>query len=482
VGVIGKSVGGPFNEGMQVLPASGDGVQGTGENGVHGISSSTTNNGVLGENSSSGAGVKGTSVAGYGVSGASTSNDGVYGESSTGFGLHGRNTYFFIPTVAGAQPATTSTPPPPSAASSVKAKECGVFGESLGYEGVFGVSAFQHGVHGVSGQISSIEPPAGGCGVWGDSVNTTGVYGTSASGQGVQGVAAKISGSKPAHPCGVWGDSSEGYGVCATSSSTNGLWASSASDHGVLGQTSSQSHAGVYGWTGDGSGKTPQQGAGVWGDSDQGIGVYGASKSGKAGRFDGDVAITGNHTVTGKVAITGDHTVTGKVAITGDHTVTGNAATTGNHTVSGNVSVAGDIVLTGADCAERFDLGGCVTAEAGTVMVIGQDGALRPSHRSYDCRVAGVVSGAGAFRPGIVLDKRADDECRTTIALVGKVYCKVDADQAPISVGDMLTTSDTPGHAMKVIDRSRAFGSVIGKALGALEAGSGLLPILIALQ
>ncbi len=54
-------------------------------------------------------------------------------------------------------------------------------------------------------------------------------------------------------------------------------------------------------------------------------------------------------------------------------------------------------------------------------MVIGEDGALRPSDSAYDRKVAGVVSGAGGFRPGIVLDKRADDDDRTTIALVGKV-------------------------------------------------------------
>jgi hypothetical protein len=68
------------------------------------------------------------------------------------------------------------------------------------------------------------------------------------------------------------------------------------------------------------------------------------------------------------------------------------------------------------------------------------------------------------------------------VALVGKVYCKVDAHYASIEVGDLLTTSDTPGHAMKATDPLKAFGSVIGKALRPLEAGQGLVPILIALQ
>jgi hypothetical protein len=63
-----------------------------------------------------------------------------------------------------------------------------------------------------------------------------------------------------------------------------------------------------------------------------------------------------------------------------------------------------------------------------------------------------------------------------------QVYCKVDAQYAPIEVGDLLTTSPTPGHAMKAADPFKAFGAVIGKALQPLHTGQGLLPILIALQ
>ena len=68
------------------------------------------------------------------------------------------------------------------------------------------------------------------------------------------------------------------------------------------------------------------------------------------------------------------------------------------------------------------------------------------------------------------------------MALAGKAYCKVDASEAPIAMGDMLTTSPTVGHAMKASDPARAFGAVIGKALQPLVTGTGLIPILIALQ
>jgi len=66
--------------------------------------------------------------------------------------------------------------------------------------------------------------------------------------------------------------------------------------------------------------------------------------------------------------------------------------------------------------------------------------------------------------------------------LVGKVFCKVVADGGAIAVGDLLTTSGTPGHAMKAADPARAFGAVIGKALAPLPHGRGLLPILVSLQ
>ena len=148
----------------------------------------------------------------------------------------------------------------------------------------------------------------------------------------------------------------------------------------------------------------------------------------------------------------------------------------------GTLSVAKDVILTGADCAEHFDVAEDALCEPGTVMAISTDGALDASTKAYDKKVAGVVSGAGRFRPAIVLDKQVSDEGRLPVALFGKVYCKVDAQFAPIEFGDLLTTSDTVGHAMKACDPARTFGAVIGKALGNLSSGCGLIPILISLQ
>jgi hypothetical protein len=142
----------------------------------------------------------------------------------------------------------------------------------------------------------------------------------------------------------------------------------------------------------------------------------------------------------------------------------------------------GDIILQNADCAEEFAVEGTDDVEPGTVMIIDDSGSLRPSTEAYDRRVAGVVSGAGGARPAIVLDKRPGQSARSPVALVGKVFCKVDAQHFPISVGDLLTTSSTRGHAMKASDPLKAFGAVLGKAMAPLSESTGLIPVLVALQ
>jgi len=142
----------------------------------------------------------------------------------------------------------------------------------------------------------------------------------------------------------------------------------------------------------------------------------------------------------------------------------------------------GDVILQNADCAEDFEVQDHADIEPGSVLSLSDDGPLTLSTAPYDRKVAGVISGAGGLRPGIVLGRHASTTNRWPIALSGKVFCKVDAQESPIVVGDLLTTSRTPGHAMAARDHQRAFGAVIGKALAPLKSGIGLIPILIALQ
>lgn len=143
---------------------------------------------------------------------------------------------------------------------------------------------------------------------------------------------------------------------------------------------------------------------------------------------------------------------------------------------------AGDIVLQNADCAEEFEVEDDTEMDPGTVMVIGDKTQLRASQQAYDRRVAGIVAGAGNLRPGIVLGRQLSQAKRLPIALMGRVFCKVDASNGRIQVGDLLTTSHVPGHAMKVLDPAKAFGAVIGKALDSLQGDTGLIRVLVALQ
>ncbi len=144
----------------------------------------------------------------------------------------------------------------------------------------------------------------------------------------------------------------------------------------------------------------------------------------------------------------------------------------------------------GADLAEPFPVTPDADApaiEPGMVMVIDPEnaGQLRPATTAYDCKVAGVISGAKDLPPGMIMQAQQHDLARGNhpVALTGRVWCWCDANVGgAIRPGDMLTTSETPGHAMRATDRERAFGSVIGKAMTSLESGRGLVLVLVSLQ
>lgn len=156
----------------------------------------------------------------------------------------------------------------------------------------------------------------------------------------------------------------------------------------------------------------------------------------------------------------------------------------------GTVSVKA-LEITGADLAELFTVRDTLVVtprsagRAGLVVSIDADtpGSLEVSDRPYDQRVAGVISGAKNIGPGMILGKEmATGEHAHAVALSGRVYVWADASAAPIAPGDLLTTSPIPGHAMKVVDASRAQGAVLGKAMSKLESGTGLVLVLVSLQ
>jgi hypothetical protein len=141
----------------------------------------------------------------------------------------------------------------------------------------------------------------------------------------------------------------------------------------------------------------------------------------------------------------------------------------------------------GADLAEPFDVAGANTeAKPGMVVSIDPDnvGKLVVAAEAYDSKVAGVISGAGGINPGMVMgQKDSIAHGEHPIALTGRVWTLCDATDAPIQPGDLLTTSDVPGHAMKVADPGRAQGAIIGKAMSRLALGErGLVLVLVNLQ
>ncbi|HVQ94506.1 MAG TPA: hypothetical protein VMU51_25940 [Mycobacteriales bacterium] len=182
--------------------------------------------------------------------------------------------------------------------------------------------------------------------------------------------------------------------------------------------------------------------------------------------------------------LSGRSLTAGRAAVFGAHNLPGENAGyfDGNVEVTGTISAAVNILLKNADGAEDFDVADGPVPGPGTVMVLDRDGSVRASDGPYDPRVAGVVSGAGTYRPAMRLDHRESERNRVPIALFGKVWCLADARSAPITLGDLLTTGERPGHAMRATDRQRSFGAVLGKALAGLPAGTGLVPILVALQ
>ncbi len=124
--------------------------------------------------------------------------------------------------------------------------------------------------------------------------------------------------------------------------------------------------------------------------------------------------------------------------------------------------------------------------EPGMVVSIDPDrvGELRLSSEAYDPAVAGIISGAGGVRPGLTLTQEESvADGKHPVALTGRVWCWCDADAGgAIKAGDSLTTSATPGHAMKVSDRQRAGGATLGKAMSSLRNGKGLVLVLVNLQ
>ncbi|AXE21952.1 hypothetical protein DR864_29250 (plasmid) [Runella rosea] len=153
--------------------------------------------------------------------------------------------------------------------------------------------------------------------------------------------------------------------------------------------------------------------------------------------------------------------------------------------VNGTTSTKILEITGGSDLAEHFDIEAGETQLPGTVVSIdpNKPGQLRVAKQAYDKTVAGIVSGAGDVQPGMLMGQAGTlASGQHPVALTGRVYCRVDAQYGAIRPGDLLTTSPTPGHAMKATDFGKAQGAILGKAMTSLETGRGLVLVLVSLQ
>jgi hypothetical protein len=297
------------------------------------------------------------------------------------------------------------------------------------------------------------ENSANGNGMVGSSDTNGGVLGTSRTGNGVHGLSVN------------------GHGVYGQSSVAVGVFGKSFQFEGVRGESNATYSGGVVGYN-------LNTGVGVYGQSDKGIGVQARSVNGTG--VDG-----GSTNGTGVYGISqGANGFGGYFRNTGG----GISLNVEGRTRTGVLEITG-----GADFAENFDINVAETTalaattkvEAGLVVSIdpANPGKLQLSARAYDRRVAGIISGAGGVKPGMMMSHDGTlADGQHPVALSGRVYVWVDAKGGAIRPGDLLTTSTTPGHAMKAANPSKAHGAVLGKAMTGLRSGKGLVLVLVTLQ
>jgi len=163
----------------------------------------------------------------------------------------------------------------------------------------------------------------------------------------------------------------------------------------------------------------------------------------------------------------------------------------------GEVFADGSFTGGGADFAEMIAVSsGVFSVEEGDVLVIDPDNtrSIVKSATPRSTLVAGIYS----TKPGFVGSERdwdkpsslqtstytmadmAGEFNEVPMAVVGIVPCKVSTENGAIRPGDLLVTSSTAGHAMRDDDPKN--GTIVGKALGSLNAGSGVIDVLVTLQ
>lgn len=141
----------------------------------------------------------------------------------------------------------------------------------------------------------------------------------------------------------------------------------------------------------------------------------------------------------------------------------------------------------GSDMAELFDINEKTEyVKPGYLVSLdpSDPGKLTLSRKPYDPLIAGVISGANGIKPGILMGQ---DETIATgdhlVTIAGRTYIMANTSNGDIHIGDLLTSSDEPGQAMKATKKKKSYGTIIGKAMTPLtESKEGFVLVLIHLQ
>ncbi len=145
----------------------------------------------------------------------------------------------------------------------------------------------------------------------------------------------------------------------------------------------------------------------------------------------------------------------------------------GSVNITENIFYGGNLTGYGTDVAEYVN---GIGVEPGDVVIISEysDVTVEKTDVAYDTRAAGIVSTAPGHTLGL-------GEGNVKLALAGRVPVKVTTENGSINRGDLLTTSSTPGHAMRCESRSACTGSIIGKAMENFYGDNGVITALVVL-
>ncbi|MHB0878816.1 MAG: hypothetical protein ACYC5O_22480 [Anaerolineae bacterium] len=274
-----------------------------------------------------------------------------------------------------------------------------------------------------------------------------------------------LEGSTLATGSAVKGSSVSGYGLYGYSEASYAVYGfsngtSSASPRGYGGYFTANNGGGVYGYSSAPSVHPNAYAPGVYGKSAYGVGVY--ARSGESGTFSAAV----------RAESVGANLYEGW-----DNNDPGIATRVFRVTNSGTVYADGGYVTGSADFAELLP---AVTGlEPGDVLVVDSDGLLTRSSEALQTSVLGVYSTEPGFVGGA--EDGEAPEGTVPLAVLGVVPVKASAENGAIRPGDLLVTSATPGHAMRAGDNPPQ-GTVVGKALGGLSDGTGVISMLVTLQ